>query len=472
MYFRISSLILVISLFAYGETPSLTLEAFLGQVRQGNDLFTASEKASQAASFKKWESGFLTAPQFFTQLETGWDRKNRINPTLSGTAAQATNYSLGIQQQTSFGLQGKLSYIYNYTHVEGVSPMFLPNNSFYQGAPQIELRQSLWKNGFGGETRATQTLIESGHLATQHGERFRSRLKLVESENAYWRLSLMRQAVNVQRESLGRAQKIRDWNSKRVKNDLADRSDLLQADALLNIRKLELKAAVDDERVAARAFNAARGIHSDEVTETLQVMPTGELLASGERIERAEKRDDIVAAEYQKLAAEASAEVSRQRSLPTLDLYATASLNSLNASPGTALSDSFGTRNPFVGAGIAFTLPLDLGVKSAAREGYALDIQSAELKLKRAIFDEEQQWRDLNAGLQEAKERLQLAVDLESLQKEKIGYERERLYRGRTVTFQVLQFELDFAAAQLNRIRAEGAILGALTQLKIFGRDS
>ena len=51
-----------------------------------------------------------------------------------------------------------------------------------------------------------------------------------------------------------RAEKIHEWNARRAKLQLADNSDLLQAQAALELRRLELANAVNDEREAARVF--------------------------------------------------------------------------------------------------------------------------------------------------------------------------------------------------------------------------
>jgi outer membrane protein TolC len=57
----------------------------------------------------------------------------------------------------------------------------------------------------------------------------------------------------------------------------------------------------------------------------------------------------------------------------------------------------------------------------------------------------------------------------ESAQKEKLDYEKQRFERGRSTTFQILQFENDYANAQLGAIKARTDILEIMAKLKTFG---
>ncbi len=68
----------------------------------------------------------------------------------------------------------------------------------------------------------------------------------------------------------------------------------------------------------------------------------------------------------------------------------------------------------------------------------------------------------------QAKNKLTLAYNLEEAQGEKLNFERDRHRRGRTTTFQVLQFEQDYATAQLGRLKQSFDLLQTHSQLKTF----
>ena len=84
-------------------------------------------------------------------------------------------------------------------------------------------------------------------------------------------------------------------------------------------------------------------------------------------------------------------------------------------------------------------------------------------------FENEKELQDLLKSLEDAKARLALTQKMEKLQQEKLAYEKERLFKGKTVTYQVLQFEIDYANAQLMRLREEArAVAEAGAQLLVL----
>ena len=104
-------------------------------------------------------------------------------------------------------------------------------------------------------------------------------------------------------------------------------------------------------------------------------------------------------------------------------------------------------------------MPLDLGTLSDTRGGYSREAEGATLTFQRRVYEQERDWADLSSKFSDSKRRYQLPAGMESVQKEKYEHERDRLSRGRTVTFQVLQFEQDYRNAQLSRIRAQADVL-------------
>ena len=70
------------------------------------------------------------------------------------------------------------------------------------------------------------------------------------------------------------------------------------------------------------------------------------------------------------------------------------------------------------------------------------------------------------------KERLAIAVKLESIQKRKFEDLRKLRARGLTIAFQVFQYELDYMSASLARVQIEGMLLGTWSQLKLFERET
>jgi outer membrane protein TolC len=256
--------------------------------------------------------------------------------------------------------------------------------------------------------------------------------------------------------------------SRQARLELSDRAELLQSEAAVAARKMQSQQALDEEASAARAFNTVRGIESNEVPERLSVI-NDELIRSLSLPKREQARADVRAAEQQARAAKASSLSSGESSKPAVDLFLNAGLNGRDPASGTAISESLSTNHPNYAVGVKVNIPLQQGIAARAREGYQIQAESSDLAFRRKAYETEREWTDLNQRLEESRKRLDLARKLEDAQKAKLDAERNRLRRGRTTTYTVIQFEEDFANAQLNRLRIEAEILGIYSQLKTFG---
>ena len=93
------------------------------------------------------------------------------------------------------------------------------------------------------------------------------RLEVPEIFESQKTVDSVERTVEVERDAVDRAQKILDYNSRRAKLGLADRSDALQAEANLQLRALELQTALDQQRSSALLFNAQREVASEQHAE-------------------------------------------------------------------------------------------------------------------------------------------------------------------------------------------------------------
>lgn len=452
-----------------GET--LTLERFLTQVRAGNQAVRSLIESSEGALERSGEGGLALSPALFATAQLGRDEWVQPGSFLSYDRINTGIYSLGVSKLTEFGLQAKLSY--NVNRVSIINPASLMGGAgfsippFYQTKPTFELVQPLWANGFGRATRAQVLLTESQAKAASFASRYQARAALVEAEAAYWRLSVARAATRVQREALGRAEQIHEWSVRRLRMHLADRADELQARAALELKRLDVQASIDSERQAARDFNSARGIESDEVLEPLasaEIPPP-----PSQSPERAAFRDDVKAAERQRDAVQAGARLARERNLPMLDVYGSYAFNGRSESLGTSLGEPLRQGKETAAVGVRLSVPLDLGTLVANRTGWAREESAAGVGYERKLFEQERDWQELGKRLTDARRRLELAWTLEEVQKAKMIRERERLENGRSTTYQVLLFQQDYSQSQLVRLRSEAEVLGLLAQIKLFG---
>ena len=75
---------------------------------------------------------------------------------------------------------------------------------------------------------------------------------------------------------------------------------------------------------------------------------------------------------------------------------------------------------------------------------------------------------ELNLKVSEAKRRLGLAKEIEKTQQKKLENERARMKMGRSVLYQVVLFEQDYANSQLLTLKTELQILAFLSQMKTY----
>lgn len=442
----------------------LVLDQYLSQVRNRNDGVRASIEGSQGAELRAdGEAGLIYTPT----LDGGFQYTNDQKPSPFFPLRRTINrtFELGVSQETSFGLRARASYSLSNSEL---TPIRAP---YFEGRPELELSQSLWRNGFGSETRARHTQIESAALAARYDQSFATKTALASAESTYWRLALARQNLAIQKDALSRAQKIESWNDRRVRLQLADRSELYQTQALVEQRKLGLQSAQDELRAASVQFNQARREDSASVSEELEELRP-EMIDALAAPQRAELRDDVKAAQQRERFQSAAATLGSERGTPNLEVYAAVARNSFENTRADAFSESWDDDRPTTVVGIRFSAPLDPSAMSSVRKGYAKERAAAELSYRNAVFNQNQNWSDLTQKLHESKTRLKLARSVEQAQERKLAHERNRLTSGRTTTYQVLLFEQDYSQAQLVRIQAQADVLQIIALMKTYSAGS
>ena len=447
---------------------NLTLEIYLEQVKSGNKSAQAAASMSQAGDLKAAERSAILSPTLFGTWLQSRDLKPTSNPTMMGSATDVDSMSYGISQLTPFGMAAKLSLTTNHVVIEGASPQFLPLSDYYETRPQLEVTQSLWKNGFGRETRAQLDVVEGQALMGKHTENLKGKFLMAEAEVAYWRLALAREALAAQRESYQRAVKMRDWSAGRVKLSLADKADLLQSDAAVKGRELEMQVATDEEGAASRQFNSMRGNISDNVSENLARLTADAIEKMADPV-RTEPREDVRVARQAETIAKAAATLAQEKYAPQIDLFATYAGNGRDAGAGNSGEDGLSFKHPTRQYGVKFNVPLGVPAVLDHRRGAAMEARASELVRERKEFDELREWDGLVDALGDARKRLDLGTNMEAIQKEKYDHEKGRQSKGRSTLFQVLMFEQDYAGAQLSRIRMKADYMRIIAQMKTFG---
>jgi outer membrane protein TolC len=447
---------------------TLTLEDYLSQVDGKNQNVISAKQTSEGSGLSVKEAELMYAPVLFAQTE--WDDNYFRNATFPEAYRSffEDNYEIGVKELLPYGANISVSYLLSHQGylqaVDFVSGQ-VSDRKFWEGTPEVQATISLWRNWMGSETKATEEVTRASALVTEYSSSYQVKTTRADAENAYVRLVSAQQLVKVYDDSLENANDVLRWNDRRMKVNLGESSDLMQAQANVESSQLLLQQSKDDLRVAARDFNRLRNRDSDQLDEDL-------ILPSIENVQvppRAELRDDVRAAQESAKLVAAQARLGEERNRPTLEAYGSFAANDRELEPAETFNGSFSLGQQTTAFGLRFQMPLAFGTRTDTVKGFAVQREASEALVVQKRFEQEVEWTGLTEQLTEAKRRYDIAVKLSAIQKRKVENERVRLKRGRTTTYQTLIFNIDFNSAEAARIQAQGQVLAILAKLRTFG---
>ena len=340
---------------------AITLEEFLSEVKTKNGSLAGLKASTEAKNLRKDEASLFFKPSFFLTGEYYDDQRPTNAPVFQGTQTLRHTVKSGLQQNFRTGTKAAISYNYYKTQINGVNPNLIPKNKFFDVSPQLEITQSLWRNFLGAETEASEKAQLAQVEAQRYNELFAYKQLLMNAENAYWRLYVAQTSLKVNEESLERAKKLRDWNARRFRDNLADESDLLQSEANLQSREIEYHDTLTEVKIALREFNSLREIEGDVVNLQGSKGRDSSYILEAVLPKKMRLREDVRAFMANKKAAVANAQVGTERNRPNLELYGTYSINGRDSnSNADAYDQAMTATKPFSTIGLRFTTPLDL----------------------------------------------------------------------------------------------------------------
>ncbi len=429
------------------SSATLSLNEYLLQVEKSDPAYRSQVQVGVASQDTARSADLLFRPQFFAKAQFIDDTRNTSAPQIYGSSNIQRSFSVGVREQTPYGLGIQLSFDANYSTLINTDPSLVkyPNFSNVYFVPVFNF--SLWQNFLGRSDRANQEVTRAQELAKAYGEAYHARATLVEAEVNYWKLAVAREVARVHAESLSRARAMLEHGTDKTKRHLGDPANLLLAQAAVKGKELELRTHRDDVRNLEQAFNLSRGVDSEDVQEALE-LPDPKILQQLRVIPRDEMRGDVRAAQQGAIAQEAGSELARQKLLPEVNLYGS-----------------------IFAWGLNFSVPMDIWTTSAIRQGYAVKAAAADLEFQSKAMKDANEWKDLVRKFEDAKERLAIAVDFEEIQKMKFQRIQKRRDLGLTIEDQVFQYELDYLNSTLTRVQIQGMILALRAQMKLYSAN-
>jgi outer membrane protein TolC len=458
----------------------ISLDQYLGQVRSGNSGIQAARATIQALELSAQEAETVFSPLLNGEISHLDNRAQSPDPLFLGERTQDTAWNLGLSKRWFTGTLTSLSYRSDLSKVDYPAFSGLPgipsallalitpsSDPYYTSVPTLAISQPLLKDFMAAGPQATVEKVRTTAAAAQMMNRFKIQQTLFAAEQAYIQLALARTAVAIQEESLARNHKIQEWALRREAQNLADRVDTLQTEAAVRQVEINLAQAREDLQNVLRQFNTLRGQSEQLATESL-----AELGPPVPGLERKRDRLDVRAAEYDLQSRRAAETEVGERYLPDLSLYGTASLTGRDKNYAAAFSDSLTLDHPVTTVGLKLSANLDLPIIQHALEGARLARESGENDIRQKRLDLDKDWAILLQHWQSVTERLRVATELQTLQKEKADREKVRFRNGRTTNFQMLRFEDDYAQAELLRLRLLGEAHLLMAQARLYNAEA
>ncbi len=452
--------------FAKNASCSLSLSQYLENVKNQNAGYNSSQTQFRASTLLQKQSELYNAPNFFINASKDYLRQDQILST-NKYSLDTQNYSIGISKTSDLGIETALSYEINrYSYNPNQLSSSLLSN--YTTNPKIALTIPLWQ-GFGG------SLVKSNKEQLFYDNEFKkldslnnSLNSLIEAEKTYWKLVAARKIVAIENENLKQAQNILDYETKRLKMNLAEKSDVLQAKASYLESKSKLQLAKNNEILAAINFNQQLYINSDKVNEELDEINFDSLTKTDALSQKSNDRYDVMAANANMRSAIAQAKITEETNQPSLNLVGSYDFNGIEKNSPKAISRSLAGNGKEVLVGLKFSLPLYFDTQNQVRQGARLSASAAKANYQQKLSNQENDWQNLAQNLNYKKQNLKLLKEIELVQKIKLENEQKLLKQGRTTTYQILVFKQNYNKAALDTINSAYEILSLISDFKLY----
>jgi outer membrane protein TolC len=447
----------------------LDIDTYLDQVRQGNSQLRSDKALDAAYALQAKQPLTAFSPQLSAELSRDDDQSVPLLADFSPSHTLSTQWQASLSQFFSTGTNVSLGYNGDYTQLAfpgALAAELGPMPVTYGQQLSLTVSQSLWHNFMASAVQADLDLAQASSEGQRAGNRYAAQALLFQARQAYIQLSTVRQVATIQQESLERNQKILEWTKAKFDDNLADKVDVLQVQAALQEVALGLSQSREDEAKDRAVFNALRGLSPSAAVDELVPMAAPAALP-----DPVPGRQDLLAAQAALRASDAIVQQVTQSFTPDLSVFATLGVNQRQGDAGIAFNDALEAEHPSRLFGIKFTANLDLPLYRQVLAGAQGAKGSGEAQVADKQREIDKDWEQLRQGWAGMQERLGMAQQLESLQKEKADREKVRYQDGRTTNFQVLRFEDDYNLSRVQTLQLNALANVLAAQARFYNAE-
>lgn len=460
----------VITTFLSSNLNALNIDEYINQVIKNNQDVQSNNILMQSG-FTRSEEGFLvTAPHMLGQISYISDSQPQISTALKGRKTETQNYNIGIAKKFDTGTRVKLEYDNTHYSLTSTSPSLIKDETLWFAKPIASLEQPLFRDWLGSETKSLIKLKNSQMLAQGHSKKFATQKIIADAKTTYWDLATIQSDIKIKQESIKRANKLLDWANKRTSLGLSNSSDAMQAQAALLQRELELKSLQNMHTAKARLFNALRNIQSDEVKESLDSFTKINLSKlSPEQSQMPDNIREDLKAHYQAYqVAKQQANIATESIKPNINLNLQYYPSGRDTTYKHTAAEAWRAKHNTFSVGVAFDVPLSLTLNRNLTSAYKAEKHAAQLALSYKQFEVSNEWQQLTQQFNLLLSQLDLSDRLQKSQQKKLENEQDLLKKGRSTTFQVIQFEQDYLTAQSMYFNNKNKLLRIQAAMDLF----
>lgn len=436
------------------DAKAISIDEYITLAKEKNPLLKSYESSLEAAESRKQAAELDLSPVITGSWVTSNDKSR---PSQLGSEREAELFSLGIAKKFFTGTLVKLDAATGEFNNKGTVPQGF--DQYSTGSVGITVQQSLWKDFFGYGTRKKVSRIEKLAELERLGAELQGRGALYDVEANYWDYALAQEDLKLKKANLDRAQKIDRWTANRVSNGISDRSDSMNAKALMALREAQYIQAEEELKTQEAKLRDNLQLASNEKTPDVKAelnvaRPYLINLIKMKNVEKIEARMASLEAEAKSLVADETVDNLK----PDLALFGNYTTTSYDRDHSQAVSDMTKDDYPKNSVGVNFTWVFETGAKSATRDAAKKDALASKLKADKKRSEGQTSWNDLVRKYDVLKNSVATLEKVAEYQRERAKAEQDKLSKGRTVTSNVVLAETDAAEAEINLLKTRASL--------------
>jgi outer membrane protein TolC len=430
----------------------MTLQDAIRQALERSPELAAAARRAEEAGLGEPLLLANTDPRFESSYARSDDQSPRSAPAFQGSRAQLERWEAGLAQNTLLGTEARL--VFRNERLVNPTPFRFLDPSV-DARLALELRQPLLRHFWGRPDVARRRRAKAEAVHAQ-GRLFHARESAAAAAaRAYLETYFARGLAAIKAEGVADAKKLLAKYQDKRRYGLVEASDLLQAEASVELQETELLLAQSQVEKTQNALLSAL-FRAGEPADFPLAAPSGlPPDAAQEPSAALARRGDVRAAHALSESSHWSARIETLDTLPDLALTASYASAGLATAYGRAWNDLSTFDHGVKSAGLSLSIALGRRKELLSRKAARLRAEAAKAELEAVENAARRELRDASIALQLSKKRLAVGRRLAALEEKKFAAEEDNFRRGRSSTDLLLRFQQDIRRSQSELLRAE-----------------